>query len=987
MYSQACQRFTQALLCLLASACCAAAHAGQGVDGAPPRTAVEKSAKCSDGARALAPRVALEGRLAGAASHCYSLALTRGQFALTVLEQRGVDVEVTVYGPDGVELFRVDNQNATHGPEAVSLVAAYAGTYLLRVRKLIKGSVNGGYVIELRESRDATAADHERVAADRALMEGQALLERGDAAPGRALEKFDHAARVYKAAGDTYYEAFALYLSGLALTFERKSEALETLGRALPLFKAAGDLSGYAATLQEMGEVYLLLGRNDEALESQEKALALARQSGNDVVSAEALLTLGYLNYSMGATRQGLRRYEEAWRIWNRVKYPRKQATTAMRVAEVSLQEGSPVRALALYDQAFSLFSKLKDTRGVASAYVGMAWAHVIENELEEAFRLLNMALALARKKGDRFGEAAVLANLGRVYQDSGDSRRALNALVKALAISRELNDRRQEAYILETMMFAFKSRGERDKAILYGKQAVNIYQDIRENSQTLEAGLQKSFLKEKEDIYRSLADLLITGGRLQEARRVLEMLKENEYFEYLRRQSESGPRAIRTGLTGKERAMEEDEQSPVKIEKAIRELEAVERKTDEQTELLDRLRDKRREAGKRLSHEISSARADGGPESPGRPQPAPDAGAEPLNLGPGVVRLYTMKSRKKYIVMLFTSDAEDAGSSEIGEKELNQKIWKFRDALQDPKSTEKSFLPLAQELYKIIVRPVEKSLRDAKAKTLLWTLDGVLRHLPVAALHDGEKYLAERYRSVVLTPVTLTRQAGPQSPSQRLALGLGVTKPLGIYPALPAVGEELAAIIRRPGDLNARGILPGEVLLNEQFTEDAMLRLLAQRYTVVHIASHFEFQPAENERPYLLLGDGTHLTVGHLFSGSRKLFQGVELLTLSACNTASGEDDTDGLALESFGSRAQEEGAHTVIATLWSVADQSTSRFMREFYRLLNDDPEMSKAEALRLAQLSLLNERAAAAGGDGRGPYAHPYFWAPFVMIGDWR
>src|SRR5580700_5086954 len=129
------------------------------------------------------------------------------------------------------------------------------------------------------------------------------------------------------------------------------------------------------------------------------------------------------------------------------------------------------------------------------------------------------------------------------------------------------------------------------------------------------------------------------------------------------------------------------------------------------------------------------------------------------------------------------------------------------------------------------------------------------------------------------------------------------------------------------------------------------MQQALLKHYPVVHIASHFRFQPGNDTQSYLLLGDGGHLSLAEL-KNSANLFGGVQLLTLSACNTGMG----DGAEVEGFGALAQRQGAKAVVASLWPVADESTSRLMQEFYRIRESSAGMTKLEALREAQLRLL-------------------------------
>jgi CHAT domain-containing protein len=261
-----------------------------------------------------------------------------------------------------------------------------------------------------------------------------------------------------------------------------------------------------------------------------------------------------------------------------------------------------------------------------------------------------------------------------------------------------------------------------------------------------------------------------------------------------------------------------------------------------------------------------------------------------------------------------------------------------------------------------------------------MWSLDGTLRYIPVAALHDGKQYLVERYRNIVFTPASQLHLQDPPTPGWK-GLGLGISKEHAGFEPLPAVPKELRGIIREVGK-GGGGVMPGKIMLDDAFNQDSLLAALQQRYPVVHIASHFHLQPGSEQDSFLLLGNGK-LSVAEMKALQDRLFEDVELLTLSACNTAVGGRGEAGKEIESFGVEAQRQGAKAVIATLWPVADDSTRELMQTFYRLRETQRGMLKAEALRQAQLRLLHSAKRAP----RERFAHPYYWAPFILIGNWR
>ena len=183
------------------------------------------------------------------------------------------------------------------------------------------------------------------------------------------------------------------------------------------------------------------------------------------------------------------------------------------------------------------------------------------------------------------------------------------------------------------------------------------------------------------------------------------------------------------------------------------------------------------------------------------------------------------------------------------------------------------------------------------------------------------------------------------------------------------------------------------------------MIDGLHEGYPIVHIASHFRFNAEREETSFLLLGDGSYFSLEEM-QNSPGIFEKVELLTLSACDTAT--SGANGKEVEGLAFVAQDLGAKAVVASLWPVADEGTEVLMREFYQLKQKNPRWSKAEALRQAQMALLKGKVSSNGAnekkrgptateaesgmktyrrDEKAPFAHPHYWAPFILIGNWK
>lgn len=269
----------------------------------------------------------------------------------------------------------------------------------------------------------------------------------------------------------------------------------------------------------------------------------------------------------------------------------------------------------------------------------------------------------------------------------------------------------------------------------------------------------------------------------------------------------------------------------------------------------------------------------------------------------------------------------------------------------------------LSGKVYDWLLRPLETPLAAAGVDTLVFILDGDLRNLPMAALHDGKQYLVERY-GLALAPGLQLVDPQPLPHKQLKVLIAAVSEEHPPFSPLPQVEVEVERISHT---------LPATVLLNSGFTADAFTEALAgTRPQIVHLATHGQFS-SQADQTFVLTGEG-HLPAHDLGRILRRhlLTQGpVELLVLSACQTARG-DKRAGLGLAGVAVRA---GARSTIGSLWSVSDEATSLLMQNLYGELTAGP-VAKSQALRRSQQKILQHEK----------FKHPYYWAPFVLLGNW-
>jgi CHAT domain-containing protein len=838
----------------------------------------------------------------------------------------------------------------------------------------------------------------------------------------KAIEYLGQALAIYRELKDRQGEATTLYRLGYAHSWlSRYEKAIQYQEQALAIQRELRDRRGEADTLNGLGGFYNTLGRYEKGIEYVQQALAISRELKYPFGVGSALGRLGTANSRLGRYDKAIE-YIEQWLASAREAKDRSLETTALNVlGNQYLLTGRYEKAIEFYGQALGAAREGKWRRQEGLVLNNLAVAYANLERHAKAIEVHEQALGIARELKNRINEGNVLAGLGTSYRALGRLEEAVRSHQQAAFIAREVKARDKEADALDGLMLDWKARNRPRLAIYYGKQAVNVLQEIRSDNQGLDRESQQSFIKSNEGTYRTLADLLIAEGRLPEAEQVIRMLKEEEYFEFVRGDEGNSPKAAQAQLTPEEQALEKryreiaDQIATLGTERGT--LIDKKSRTAEEEQRLAKIDADLVVAGEAFQKFLDGLTAElgGGAENNARAYQLRESQGlmEDLReLGKGTVALYTLVGEDKYRVILTTPDFQKGYEYPIKAADLNRKVLELREVLQNPRYDP---LPLTQELYRIMLGPVAKDLEKAKARTLMWSLDGVLRYVPVSALHDGKKYLAERFDSVVFTPASQARLK--DTPARNWdALGLGVSKAHGErIPALPGVVDEMRGIIRDASAANPAapgkpaGVLPGVLKLDEQFTQETMLAELRKRHKVVHVASHFQFSPGNETNSALLLGDGTFLSLAQIKS-LPNVFGGVELLTLSACNTATG-GGANGKEVEGFGVLAQRQGAKAVVASLWPVADRSTKLLMQEFYRVREERAGLTKVAALRAAQLKLLRgevafEAAESAGRhiiheeakpgeagrqpfkpDPKAPFAHPYYWAPFILIGNWK
>jgi CHAT domain-containing protein len=836
----------------------------------------------------------------------------------------------------------------------------------------------------------------------------------------------------------TYVEAWKAYARG---DYDR---ALSLAKNGLEADRKTGAGKGIAEALNLIGTVHYKHGEYAAALEIYQEAEQAAEQSGYDFGLARDWSSLGSTYYRTGRYTLALQFYEKSLVLRKKLGAGDDEIARALDdLANVYQQLSDLQRSLSLRNQSLALFQEAGDQVGVSDVLNDIGWTYdqmgnssealenyrrslvvaehlelrtgildnldgigIIEGELRhyaQALDALSKSLAGYQSLGQEDEISQLLNDIGQVYLEKGEPDQAVHRLQEALSTESELGNTPVEAVTFALMMDCLHAQNELSLAVFYGKQSVNLLQQVRNDIESLDRKLQTGFLHSKEDVYRDLAAILIEQGRLAEAQQVLDLLKQQEYTDYVR--GDPGKMLGSLSLTPAEQQAEADYQKStaqlVSIGEQWAELKKISERTPEQEQRFEQLNSQISKANQELNeYYIRLYKLLGGSHAANHQEADVKSNVASLRGQvahmPNTVALYTMLTKDHYRVIVVTGSATVAREYAITEKEITQKVAAFQQVLRDPSQNPQ---PLASDLYKILIGPIKADLDQAQAKTLIWSLDDVLRYIPMAALYDGSHYLVENYNLVSITPASISHLGDRPQMGNISAVAMGISRKYedDLNP-LPTVVAELDDIVKDPQVQGANGVLPGSILLNSQFTERAMEQQLDGQHPIVHIASHFVFKPGDDNASYLLLAGkdtdsaGYHLTVADFRDNQNFSLDETDLLTLSACETGVGSNAGNGREVDGLAMTAELKGAKAVISSLWEVSDASTGELMADFYKRWADgNGKVMKVEALRKAQLDLLQGRIEPAPNysDPNAPtsFAHPYYWAPFVLTGNWR
>ena len=821
-----------------------------------------------------------------------------------------------------------------------------------------------------------------------------------------ALGYYDQSLAIYRDLKDRGSEALTLASIGAMNNLLGNFGAvLGYYEQALAIYRDIGDRAGEAFTLASIGAMNNLLGDYRAALGYYDQALAIYRDIKNRTSEAQTLSDIGDVQQSLGDYGTALGYYEQALAIYRDIKYPLGEAQTLDNIGNVKQALGDYSAALDYYEQALAIARDIGDRTSEAQTLDNIGNMQQSLGDYSAALDYYEQALAIARDIGDRNGEALALALIGDMQLSLDDYSAALGYSEQALAIYRDIKNRTGEALALEGIGRAYGAQSQPELAILFLKQAVTTYEAIRKDNQPLSSDLQATYTTTVAGTYRNLADLLLQQDRIFEAQEVLDLLKVQELNDYLRGVRGETAHTL-TILRPEEEILQrygelQTQAAAIAQELAqLRQLEPTGR-TPAQNQRIGTLVQLQQEMTKQFndfvdSDDIQTLIGQLSRTAQRQSLNLEDLAAlqDDLTALKGAILYPLILEDRLELVITIPNNPPLRRTVNVDRVTLNHAITDFRQVLDNPDHDPK---PAAQTLYNYLIRPLEADLAAAGIETIVYAPDGPLRYVPLGALHDGNQWLIENYRVNNITARSLQDLDKDPNPIVNVLAGafadqsLSYTIPVGrrsqTFRGLPFAGQEVTQLATT---------LTTTALLDGQFTW-AAIRPKMNEFTVVHFATHAAFVPGQPEDSFILFGSGETPTLADIKTWN---LANVDLVVLSACETGLGGVEGNGEEILGLGYQFQRAGARAVIASLWQVDDGGTQALINAFYRALRQG--YSKAEALQRAQQALINDDLSFVGEPRgttirvvdartgqpitlRGQSDHPYYWAPFILIGN--
>lgn len=741
---------------------------------------------------------------------------------------------------------------------------------------------------------------------------------------GQAIQAWDEAIKIYKSSQGK--ESNRL----LAQVLTEQAQAYNALGQsrtAVPLLEEAiekaskhQDLNTLAAANGALGNAHLALGEFDAAITSNKKSLEFSTNLKNSGFIATALNNLGNV-YSNRYQRYALQA--------NSVKLEGDDK-------EVVRLNGLMQQDFAFSKQAYEQSIDISKTiGGIQQAKAMLNLARFLEqsepSEQNTVNKYRSEAMVLLDAVPDSRSKAYALINLAESLSANDSQNIKVQNLEKAIATSRRLSDQRAESFALTTLGAIYEKMGNLGKAMELTQQAQFAAQQVYATDSLYRAQAQAGRIYnaqgEREAAITSYRGAIAS---LQSIRGDIAVASKDLQFD-LRDSVEPVYRELMALLLEDGAKEKESKNQFSKIAEVLQVSELL-----QLNELQNFFGDECVQVSRnsKSSTEIAYSNKD-----------------------TAFIHSVVL-DQKTHMLLRLSNGTLKSYPVTISAEELAKEIDRLRYTLEDISTDE--YLAEAQKVYDWLIRPMADDLAQANPKTLVFVSDGVLRNIPMAALHDGKQFLIEKYAVATTLGLNLTPQNIPITRNAKAAI-FGLSVEIPPFAPLPNVKFETEGLEK---------ILGGKRFIDKDFTLANLQKQIDKNgYPIIHLATHGKFG-ADTESTFLQLYD-QRVSLNEFEAVLRRSKKPIDLLTLSACQTAAG-DSRATLGLAGVALRA---GVQSTLASLWFVNDADTVPLIQNFYKQIQK-PGVNKAEALRQAQLKIIS--------DANG---HPAIWSPFVLVGNWQ
>ncbi len=974
----------------------------------------------------LEPGRPVEREILGGQTHSYRVSLNAGQYLRVMVDQKGVDVAMTLFGPDEARLAEIILPHTLQGRKVIIAVTEVSGNHRLELRSQKKDAAAGRYEVRILDLGDATAEDKTRVAVRKLVAEASNLRLQGTAESlTRSIKKLEEALPLIRGIRDRYGESEALGNMGAAyFVLAEYQKTIEMFSLALAIWQETGDRQGQAIAYSYIANAQNGLGEWEKVIESLKKALLIHQAQGGRLNEATELSNISAFYFKLGDMEKALEYANLALPIRRELGDRGGEAVTLSTIGSIYKASGELRRAIEVFEHALAL-SPPADRRAEAANRLNLGIAYAAMGDTQAALDYLKQALPLSREAGDRRVEAFALRGFGEVYHLQGQTAKALDYFNESLPIARATGDRASESLSLSFLARMHRDLNQLQEARVNIEAAISIIESLR--SRIPDQQQRSSYFATVGSYYDLYIDILMRQRNERDS--------ENLNALAIEASERSRARSLLDLLVEARIEIRQDiDPELLKRERTLQ--QALNTSAEQQIRLLSGkpTAEQAETAAKRvasLTGQLQEVRAQiraANPRYAALTQPEPlslkQIQAEALD-NETLLLEYALGDKRSYLWAV--TQTTITGYELAGRAEIEAAARRFYGLVKGNAKREE----IEESAARLSQMALAPAVEQFGKRRLAIVADGALQYVPFAALPRPATQVTEG-RRVAYTPLIVEHEIVMLPSASALAVLRRETKDRALAPGLVAVladpvfdGADVrvrraaaavrdsetqgAPFVNDPGLLRsveetglADGRWPLPRLLGTRREARAILSLApAQKsrqaidfeasretategdlsqYQIVHFATHGLINNRHPELSGLVLSlvdkegrpQNGFLRLNEIYN----LRLPAELVVLSACQTGLGKE-VRGEGFIGLTRGFMYAGARRLMASLWQVDDAATSELMGRFYRGMLGDQRLSPASALRAAQIGMWKQKS----------WQSPYYWAAFALQGEWK